>query len=130
MSPLEQFWVAMSLIAAAVGSVIAIGANFDRVAVFLLRRLNLPLFPTAISMAMLIIQRPEQWSFDHYRMSHPDIGSIWIANGAYGLHVETAIGDWKPNFIERRIIREAVDWRIEQYLRERLQVAAERNMLR
>jgi hypothetical protein len=81
-------------------------------------------------MAMLIIQRPEQWSFDHYRMSHPDIGSIWIANGAYGLHVETAIGDWKPNFIERRIIREAVDWRIEQYLRERLQVAAERNMLR
>jgi hypothetical protein len=117
-------------IATLFGTVGFVAANFDRIAVILLRRLGIPLYPTAIGIALLIVNHPEQWSFDRHRMTHPDLGSIWIANDAYGLKVETAMGDWKPNLIERRIIREAVDWRIGRYLRDRLNVAVQKNALR
>ena len=104
--------------------------RYDRIVVSLMRRFNICVYPTAISIAMLLIEHPEQWSADQHRMSHPDIGSIWTANDAYGLKIETAFGTWKPNAIERRIIRDAVDWRIGDYIRNRLLLAAQRNALR
>lgn len=122
--------VVLLSVAVLAGTVGFCAANFDRIAVILLRRLGIRLYPTAIGIALLIVNHPEQWSFDRHRMTHPDLGSIWIANDAYGLKVETAMGDWKPNLIERRIIREAVDWRIGRYLRDRLNVAVQKNALR
>src|SRR5690349_5121824 len=113
-----------------IGLVALVIMNFDRIAVWVIRGFQLPLYPTAVGIAILVVERPEQWSSDPYHLSHPDIGSIWIANAAYGLHIETDIGKWEPNFIERRIIREAVDWRIGRYVRERLTIAVQRNMLR
>ena len=105
-------------------------SNYDRIIVSLMRRFNIHIYPTAISIAVLLTEHPEQWSSDKHYMSHPDIGSIWTANAAYGLRIETAFGTWKPNAIERRIIRDAVDWRIDDYIRHRLLVAAQRNALR
>lgn len=99
--------------------IIATG-HYDRIAVCGMKRFCLYLYPTAVSIAMLIIERPSEWSFDAYHMSHPRIGAIWIANGADGLKVKTELGDWVPSKIERRIIREAVDWRIYQYVHRRI----------
>lgn len=123
------FLLCVFLIVSAIATIVFAARNLDRLIVGIIRRANIPVFSVAVGIAMLIVEHPEQWSFDRHRMSHPDIGSIWIANEAYGLRLETAMGDWKPNFIERRIIREAVDWRIARFIRERLQVAIERNML-
>ena len=104
----------------------------DRLVVILLRRLGLgmALFPTAVGIAVSIITHPEQWSSDGDHLIHPDIGTIWIANAARGIHVDTEMGRWEPNWIERRIIREAVDWRVSNYIRDRLEVTVRKNMLR
>jgi hypothetical protein len=104
----------------------------DRLVVILLRRLGLgmALFPTAVGIAVSIITHPEQWSSDGNRLIHPDIGRIWIANKAWGIHVDTEMGRWEPNWIERRIIREAVDWRLSNYIRDRLEVTVRKNALR
>src|SRR3954470_20852882 len=98
---------------------------FDRAAVVVLRCSGLgpALFPTAVGIAVSIVTHPEQWSSDKYPRRHPDIGAIWIANGAYGGHLETPIGEWRPSFIERRIIRQAIEWRLSNYIRDRLEVA-------
>jgi hypothetical protein len=135
MSDLVAFLIVFSAICATVGLIAAVcTAPFwlDRVAVVVLRCSGLgpALFPTAVGLAVLIVNHPEQWSSDKYYLRHPDIGSIWIRNGAYGLHVETAMGEWRPNFIERRIIRQAVNWRLSNYIRDRLEVAVRENALR
>jgi len=124
-----EFFALIIGIVAVLGGIAAFIRYFDRIIVALMRCFNIIIFPTAISIAMLILEHPEQWSHDQYRMSHPDIGSIWIANESYGLKVETAFGDWIPNFIERRIIRDAVDWRINQYIKRRITQALQRNAL-
>jgi len=101
----------------------------DRIVVFLMRWLNLPLFPTAVGIAISIMEHPEEWSSNKHELCHCDIGSIWIANDAYGIRVETAFGTWNPNRIERRIIREAVDWRIGGYIRNRIAHSIQRRTL-
>jgi hypothetical protein len=105
---------------------------YDRVAVIIVRCSGLgpALYPTAVGIAMSIYNHPEQWSSDGYTMSHPEIGSIYIGLHAWALEVTTEMGKWKPNFIERRIIREAVDWRIGRYIRDRLEVVVRKNALR
>jgi hypothetical protein len=117
---------------AAVAAICTMSLWFDRVAVIVLRRLGLGmmLFPTAVGIAVSITSHPEQWSSDGYQIAHSDIGRIWIGNAAYGIRVETAFGKWQPNWIERRIIREAVDWRIGRYIRDRLELSVRKNALR
>ena len=122
------FALELSIVAIFGGVALAIN-YYDRIVVALMRRFNIFLYPTAINIAMLIEQHPEQWSSDRHRLSHPNVGAIWIANGAYALRVETAFGDWMPNAIERRIIRNAVDWRIGDYLRHRIANTMQRNAL-
>ena len=117
------------LVVSCIGLVGLIFALFDRIVVGMIRLLHLPVCSPAIGIAILIGQRPELWSVDKYRMHHPDIGSIWIANDAYGLRIETVMGTWTPNLIERRIIRDAVDWRITRFVRERVMAAVQRNIL-
>lgn len=106
-----------------------LGPVYDHIVVFILRATNCPCYPTAVAIARLIGERPSEWTHDKYRMRHPRIGSIWIANKAYGLHIETEFGDWTPSKIERRIIREAVDWRIREYVRNRVALEIQRHML-
>jgi hypothetical protein len=78
---------------------------------------------------MLIVNHPEQWSSDKYRLIHPDFGAIYIANKATSLRFELPMGDWTPNLIERRIIWQAVEYYVQRYIRERLVIAERRNML-
>jgi hypothetical protein len=126
-----RFILEVACFVAGVGATVAllfvVPLHFDRIVVILLRRLRIPLYPTAIGIAVAIVNQPEQWSSDGYKLSHPDIGSIWIANGAFGIKLDTNMGKWSPNYIERRIIREAVDWRIGAYIRDRLEVALRKN---
>lgn len=125
-----MFYLTFLFIVALIGTGIFAAYHLDRIAVFVIRRANIPVFRVAVGIAIMIVEHPEQWSFDKYHMWHPDIGSIWTGNGAYGVYVETEMGKWQPNFIERRIIREAVDWRISRYLRDRLHVGVEKNLIR
>jgi hypothetical protein len=134
MSDLGAVLAVFSVVCASGGVIAAVCTVplwLDRVAVFVLRCSGLgpALFPTAVGLAVSIITHPEQWSSDRYHLTHPDIGSIWIANATYGLHLETAIGEWRPNFIERRIVRQAVDWRLSNYIRDRLEIAVGKNAL-
>jgi hypothetical protein len=123
------FWVIwIGCFSLYMGLVLAI-PSYDRVAVFILRVTNCDCYPLAIAIARLICERPSEWTHDRYHMRHPRIGAIWIANKAYGLHIETEVGDWTPSKIERRIIREAVDWRIRDYVRNRIAVEMQRHML-
>jgi len=102
---------------------------WDHVVVWFLRTARIYAFPVAINIAMSIEHHPEQWNSDGYRLSHPIVGSIWTGNEAYGLHIETPFGDWKPNKIERRIIRNAVDWRQKEYVKGRLGMAMQKIQL-
>jgi hypothetical protein len=102
---------------------------YDHIVVFFLRVTNCQCYPLAISIARLICEHPAEWTYDEYHMRHPRIGTIWIANKAYGLHIKTDFGDWTPSKIERRIIREAVDWRIREYVRNRIALEMQRHSL-
>jgi hypothetical protein len=128
MSMIVRLMVAALLMGAFMLTIYAI-IHYDRVVVTFLRYTGLHLYPTAINIAMLIIEHPTQWTHDKYYMRHPVVGGIWICNEAYGLHIETEFGDWKPNVIERRIIRDAVDWRIKDFVRSRILLAMQRNAL-
>lgn len=92
----------------------------DRVVVMVIYRLNLNVYPMARQIAGLLYNCPEQWTSDRFHLRHPKLGAIWIANEAYGLKIESEFGDLMLNMIERRIIRDAVDWRLRQYIRDRL----------
>lgn len=119
----------LAAVAGTFGTLATLPYWFDRVVVFVLRWLGIPLFPTAIGVAMSIVNHPEQWSSTNYELTHPDIGTIWIANGALGIRMDTGMGRWEPNCIERRIIRDAVDWRLANYLRGRVEVAMRKSAL-
>lgn len=104
--------------------------HLDRLVVAVMRGFNIRLYPTAIAIATLIEKCPEQWtgSGGHF-LCHPDVGAIRNDAGVEGIYVETRFGKWKPNAIERRIIRDAVDWRMGLYIRNRVQKAMERKAI-
>jgi len=109
-----------------IGLIVLCICHYDYIVVGLMRLFNLPFYPAAVGIAITILRHPEEWSSSKHMMTHPEIGSIWIANGAYGLHVDTDFGQWTPNKIERRIIREAVDWRLSEYIKGRVTQAMQR----
>ncbi len=80
-------------------------------------------YQTAIMVAMSIIQHPEEWTAETHYIKHKIIGNIWTANGVTYLKIDTPSGTWIPNFFERRIIYEAVAWRLDTYIRNSLQRA-------
>lgn len=83
----------------------------DRAIVWVLRTFHLFLFPNAIRLAVSLERDTAEWTYRKYQAEHPKIGTIWIGNCAYGINVKIIAGDetleWKPNWIERRIIRDA-----------------------
>lgn len=100
----------------------------ERIATAMIYGFNLNVYPLARQVAWLLYQCPTQWTSDGFRLKHLKVGSIWIANEAYGLKIETEFGEVHLNFIERRIIRDAVDWRLRGYLRDRVTVALGQSM--
>jgi len=110
----------------AIALTITAGVNWDRIAVWVMRQAAIYAYPVAIDIAISIERRPEQWNSDGYHLSHPVIGNIWTANDAYGLYVQTQFGRWTPNRLERRIIYNAVQWRLNSYIRDRVQLAMQK----
>jgi len=94
----------------------------ERAIVFGLRMFGIRrFFETATQIATIIETQPDGWQFEQYRATYKAIGTIdWLTD----LKVETSQGTWKPNRIERRIIRNALDRTITTKVRERVAQAA------
>lgn len=120
MNPLVELLLFIITAGGLFAGVVCVVTWHERIVLVLLCLFNVKVFPEARAVALLLYQHPEQWTSDDFRMSHATVGSIWIANEAYGLKVETPFGSWKPCALERRIIRDAVDWRLKEYVRAHL----------
>ena len=109
-------------VSAFAGSVPLIGINFDRIAVAFLCLVNAPVYEEARRIAALIYQHPEQWAMTSHTLRHPRVGEIWSGLGCNSsLHVEgEGFGRWDPNFIERRIIYNAIAWYRRVYIKHLL----------
>lgn len=88
----------------------------DRVIVFLMRALHIYIFPIAIRMAFSLESAPDEWHLDMDEVQHPIIGKIrfnlrdpWMIRVDLPDTNQACKQRWKPNFIERRIISNAVD---------------------
>lgn len=109
----------------AIGGSLLIAFKFDRIMVFVLRLANAPVCDDARQVAASIYQHPEQWKSGllGYTLINPTIGEI-TSFSASMLHLEgKAFGRWEPNFIERRIIYDAVRWHQRARLRSALRSA-------
>lgn len=83
----------------------------------------------ALVVAELIRRKPEEWRVLPHELKHDDTNIvIWRSNGAGLLHVETTLGRWRPNRIEREIIWRAVRWRCNDYLKVQMRPLLERAM--
>lgn len=114
------FIMCMTLVIVGVFLIVLACVHYDRIIVAFIRRLRIPVYPEAVGIALLIYQRPQEWILRTEEMAHEKIGCITTDRGVNGIIVYTAFGRWRPNVIERRIIREAVDWRIKSYVRSRI----------
>jgi hypothetical protein len=122
MNPALVFLVCWLLCCAFVALVIIAGVNFDRIAVAFLCLINAPVYEEARRIAALIYQHPEQWTMRSYTLTHPRVGEIWSGLGCNSsLHIEGhGFGRWDPNFIERRIINNAIAWYRRVYIKHLL----------
>jgi hypothetical protein len=96
----------------------AVFASFwiDRIVVFVLYRVDLPLFETAWLVAESIYRHPDEWAVKYgHLLEHPRLGEL-RAYSVRGLELD----GWEPNFIERRIIWDAIEWRRRQLIRKAL----------
>lgn len=109
------WWV---LFCASMFGLIACGVNFDRVAVFFLSALNLPVYLEARRVAALLYQHPEQWRIEPIvrNLFHPTVGAIEGINYPSNVHVVGPYGRWEPTRIEKRIIWNAVQWWQHAYI--------------
>jgi hypothetical protein len=90
--------------------------NFDRVAVFLLSEIDAPFYGTARTVAAMLRERPNEWTpYGSYTLKHPllDVSASCVR----GVSVSGPFGEWKPDFIERRLIWDAMVWYRREYIR-------------
>lgn len=102
-----------------VAAAVAAAVNYERVAVFVLRAINAPVYEEARMIAGLIYQHPEQWKVDSYGMEHPKVGRMRTAYSS-GVELDGRYGNWEPNAIERHIIWKAVRWYRNTYIKSLL----------
>ena len=101
---------------AACGSIVGIvvaAMHYDRIAVFLLRAANVPVYENACRIAGSIYHRPEEWTVTHSgrALAHTKVGEVYYGDRPSMLHIDNpAFGTWQPSAIERRIISDAVRW--------------------
>jgi hypothetical protein len=94
-----------------------IAFNFDRVAVFILDLLGVQVYGTASMIAAMLRQSPQEWTVKApYTLTHPALGEI-RGSGPKSLSVTGPFGEWEPDFIERRIIWDAMVWYRSEYIR-------------
>ena len=86
----------------------------DRAIVAVMRNCRIYIYPTAIRIALSLQRSPEQWSLEHRGLKHPTIGTLEWIGGSITLTLPDRQA-WKPSWIERRILAEAV----EGWLRQR-----------
>jgi hypothetical protein len=85
---------------------------FDRVIVFVMRRGQIYLFPTAIRLALSLETQEDEWQLDGDKQLHPSIGKVWLVSERM-VRIELPNTNqsknvvWEPGWIERRIIRDA-----------------------
>jgi hypothetical protein len=105
-----------------IAGIIIAGFNFDRIAVAFLCLVNAPIYEEARRLATLIYQHPEQWKMTSHTLTHAKVGEVWSGLGCdSSLHVEgEGFGRWDPNFIERRIIYNAIAWYRRFYIKHLL----------
>jgi hypothetical protein len=105
----------------AVGAIMMAPFWIDRAVVWVLRTFHIFLFPYAIRLAVSVERDTAEWKFGKYEAEHPRIGTIWIGNEAYGLKVKLGCDtEWRPNWIERRIIWDAVDRALSRSIQRHL----------
>jgi hypothetical protein len=107
-------------ICAAIVATGLVAMHFDHIAVFALRLVGAPVFEEARMVAALLYQHPEQWTVTSYGMEHPQVGKLHSVTHVAGLHITGPFGDWQPNFIERRIIWNAVHWHQRAHIKRLL----------
>ncbi|MCG7363535.1 hypothetical protein MHZ93_19945 [Roseomonas sp. ACRSG] len=85
----------------------------DRVAELALRPFRARLFPLAMQIAESIRQQPEAWTYEPVRLraTHIPSGLVIYTGGAEasGVRFQTRSGEWKPDIVSRRIVRDALD---------------------
>jgi hypothetical protein len=95
------------------GGLMLLVYNFDRVLVLLLRPLHPRLFPLAHRVARSLREEPDQWDYDRDRgrATHRPSGLVVVAGwgDASAVRFTTKVGEWKPSWVERRILRNALD---------------------
>lgn len=130
MNPLELFALILFCGLLAVGGFIVAVVNGDRLVVIACCLLRLPVFVEARMIAALIHQRPEEWSSGRRSLHHASVGSITVSVAPLHVDVSTALGNWRPNAFERRIIWDAAQWRLRTYVRQRVGAELSRALLR
>lgn len=90
----------------------------DRVAEWALRPFRARLFPLAMQIAESIRQQPEAWAYEPHRLraTHIPSGLIIYTGGAeaLGVRFQTRSGEWKPDIVSRRIVRDALDQMVRE----------------
>jgi hypothetical protein len=93
----------------------------DHAAVWMLRTFHIFLFPDAIRLAVSLERDTAEWEFGNYEVRHPKIGTVWIGHDVLGIRVKIdEVTEWRPNWIERRIIWQAVNLAINRRIHEHL----------
>jgi hypothetical protein len=114
---------------ALVACVIVVICHWARLTICFLGAINCPCYREARAIASLIYEHPGQWSGDECRLIHSKLGAIWIASGADHIRIKTPFGEHRFGAVERQIIWDAVQWRIRDYVSNRIAVAMQANAL-
>jgi hypothetical protein len=91
----------------------------DQVIVGVMRSCRIYAYPLAIRLALSLETQPDEWTLDDTTLSHPTIGKVWLINKTTLRVVlidtnQSRLQTWHPNWIERRIIRDAATGLIER----------------
>jgi hypothetical protein len=119
MPPIVAFLLFIFGFAACVVSAVTSPLWADRLIVTIMRRGHIYLFPMAIRLALSMETQGDEWELDDTRLQHPSIGVVWLVTDRL-LQVQLKSTNqsknvtWRPNWIERRIIRDAAEGLIDR----------------
>jgi hypothetical protein len=121
------FFIIWLTMCATIGGVATIPFWVDRVVVRLLPGWSRAAFPAAARVALSLERDTADWRFSDSGAQHQGIGEIRAAYGPRSLHVLVEFGtdrlDWEPNFLERRLLWNALRAARARLIHEQLAVA-------
>lgn len=96
------------------GAIVCLGMSpfwLDRPIVWLMRTFNVLLYPDAIRLAVSLERDTAEWRFSKSQAAHQQIGTVWVGSSVFSVHLDITQGndtiEWRPGWIERRIIYNA-----------------------